>query len=163
MVNIRIIAVGKLKEKYFTEAYDEYVKRLSGLGVKLTAEETEPAYLPEEPSESEIAKALDAEAEKILKKIPADSFVVPMCIEGKQLSSEQLAARLSEATDGASGNTSVTFIIGGSCGLSDKIKSRGDLRLSMSAMTFPHRLARVMLAEQIYRAFTIIRNRKYHK
>ena len=163
MVNIHIIAVGKLKEKYFAEACEEYAKRLSGLGVKLITEEIEPAYLPEEPSDSEIEKALDTEAEKLLKKIPADSFTVPMCIEGKQLSSEQLAAKLTEALDGVSGNTSVTFIIGGSCGLSGKVKNRGSLRLSMSSMTFPHRLARVMLSEQIYRAFTIIRNRKYHK
>ncbi len=163
MVNIHIIAVGKLKEKYFAEACDEYAKRLSGLGARLIVEEIEPAYLPEDPSESEITKALDAEAVRILKKIPSDSFVIPMCIEGKQLCSEAFSAKLSEVFSPTSSYSSAVFIIGGSCGLSDKVKSRGDLKLSMSAMTFPHRLARVMLAEQIYRAFTIIHNRKYHK
>lgn len=163
MVIIHIIAVGKLKEKYFSEACDEYVKRLSGLGVKLVTDEIEPAYLPEDPSEGEIAKALEAEAAKILKKIPQDCFVVPMCIEGKQLDSEKFAAKLAEVFSPAGGSSSAAFIIGGSHGLSDAVKSRGSLKLSMSAMTFPHRLARVMLAEQIYRAFTIIQNRKYHK
>ena len=160
MVSVKIIAVGKLKEKFFTEAFGEYEKRLAGF-CKLTAEEVEAAYLPDDPSDAEIQKALDTEAEKILRKIPADSYVIPMCVEGKQLSSEEFAEKLSDGT--AEGKNTFTFIIGGSYGLSDTVKKRGDLRLSMSKMTFPHRLARIMLAEQIYRAFTILNNRKYHK
>jgi len=160
MVNIRIIAVGKLKERFLTEAYSEYEKRLSGF-CRLTTEEIEAAYLPDDPTGAEVQKALDTEAEKIIKKLPADSFVIPMCIEGRQLSSEELAGKLSEGISG--GKSSIIFIIGGSYGLSDEVKRRGDIRLSMSKMTFPHRLARIMLAEQIYRSFTIINNRKYHK
>lgn len=160
MVSVRLIAVGKLKEKFFTQAFGEYEKRLAGF-CRLTAEEIEAAYLPDDPSDAEIQKALNSEAEKILRKIPADSFVIPMCVEGKQLSSEKFAEVLSNGI--ADGRSSFTFIIGGSYGLAEEVKKRGDLRLSMSEMTFPHRLARIMLAEQIYRAFTIINNRKYHK
>ena len=160
MVSVKIIAVGRLKEKFLTQAYEEYEKRLAGF-CRLTTEEVEAAYLPDNPSDAEIQKALNAEAEKILRKIPADSFVIPMCVEGKRLSSEGFAERLSGGI--AEGKSSFTFMIGGSYGLADEVKKRGDLKLSMSEMTFPHRLARIMLAEQIYRAFTIINNRKYHK
>ncbi len=160
MVSVSIIAVGKLKEKFLIQAYGEYEKRLSGF-CRLTTEEIEAAYLPDDPSDAEIQKALTAEAEKILRKIPADSMVIPMCVEGKQLPSEKFAQKLSDGI--AEGKNTFTFIIGGSYGLADEVKKRGDLRLSMSEMTFPHRLARIMLAEQIYRAFTIINNRKYHK
>lgn len=160
MVSVKMIAVGKLKEKFLTQAYEEYEKRLSGF-CKLTTDEIEPAYLPEDPSEAEIKKALDTEAGKILKKIPADSMVMPMCIEGKQFDSETFAGKLADGI--SEGKSALVFVIGGSYGLSEEVKKRGDLRISMSAMTFPHRLARIMLAEQIYRAFTIISNRKYHK
>ena len=160
MVTIKIIAVGKLKEAYLREAFSEYEKRLSAF-CRLTVEETDQAKLPEDPSDGEIARALEAEADRILQKIPQGSLVIPMCIEGRRLSSEELAAYLGQRISGGAGT--IVFIIGGSCGLSDRVKQRADLKLSMSEMTFPHRLARVMLAEQIYRAFTIINNRKYHK
>lgn len=157
---IKIIAVGKLKEKYLQDAFREYEKRLSAF-CRLTVDETEQEKLPDEPSEKEIAKALDTEGERILQKIPQGSIVIPLCIEGKQLPSEKFSEYISRET--ANGANTFVFIIGGSCGLSDKVKNRADLKLSMSEMTFPHRLARIMLAEQLYRAFAIMNNRKYHK
>ena len=157
---IKIIAVGKLKEKYLKDAFAEYEKRLNGF-CRLTVDEIEQEKLSDAPSEKEIAKALDTEAEKILQKIPAGSFVIPLCIEGKQIPSEKFAELISR--ESAAGAGTFVFIIGGSCGLSDRVKSKADFKLSMSEMTFPHRLARIMLAEQIYRAFSIINNRKYHK
>ena len=159
-MDIRIIAVGRLKDKFFTDAFAEYQKRLSPF-CKLGVEEIPQEKLPELPSDKETEKALDAEGEKILQKIPPGSFTVPLCIEGKQLTSEQFAKLISDKTNEGVG--SLTFIIGGSCGLSEKVKKAGDFKLSMSVMTFPHRLARIMLAEQLYRAFMINSNRKYHK
>lgn len=157
---IKIIAVGRLKEKYLKEAFAEYEKRL-GAFCRLTVDEIDQEKLSDDPSEKEITRALETEAERILQKIPAGSYVIPMCIEGKQLTSEKFAALISK--ESAAGAGTFVFVIGGSCGLSDRVKQRADFRLSMSEMTFPHRLARIMLAEQIYRAFSIINNRKYHK
>lgn len=157
---IKIIAVGKLKEKYFREAFAEYEKRLSGY-CRLEVFELEPEKLSDDPSEKEIAKALDGEAERIIAKIPAGSFVIPLCVEGKQKKSEEFAELIER--ESSAGRGVFVFIIGGSYGLSDKVKSMGDIRLGMSEMTFPHRLARIMLAEQLYRAFAIMNNRKYHK
>ena len=157
---IKIITVGKLKEKYLQEAFSEYEKRL-GAFCRLVVDETEQEQLPDDPSEKEISKALETEAERILAKIPAGSYVIPMCIEGKQLSSGKFSELISREI--SNGKNTFVFIIGGSCGLSDRVKQKADFRLSMSEMTFPHRLARVMLAEQLYRAFTIMNNRKYHK
>ena len=160
MVNVKLITVGKLKERYFREASEEYEKRL-GAYCKLEVSEIEPAKLPDDPSDGEVEKALEKEAEKILQKIPQGSFVIPLCIEGKQLSSEKFSELIGKET--ASGRNTLVFIIGGSYGLSDRVKSAAGFRLSMSEMTFPHRLARVMLAEQLYRAFSLLNNRKYHK
>ena len=160
MVNVKIIAVGRLKEPYFKAAFDEYAKRLSPF-CKLTAEEVEQERLSDSPSDKEIEKALETEAEKILAKIPSGSCVIPLCIEGRQRSSEGFAELIGKET--AAGTGTFVFIIGGSFGLADRVKSAGKFRLSMSEMTFPHRLARIMLAEQLYRAFSIINNRKYHK
>ena len=157
---IKIIAVGKLKEQYLRDAFSEYEKRLSAF-CRLTVDEIDQEKLPDDPSDKEINKALETEAEKILQKIPAGSFVIPMCIEGKQLSSEKFSGLISG--EASAGRNTFVFIIGGSCGLSDRVKQKADFKLSMSEMTFPHRLARVMLAEQLYRAFTIMNNRKYHK
>ena len=157
---IKIIAVGRLKEKYLKEAFAEYEKRL-GAFCRLTVDEIDQEKLSDDPSEKEITRALETEAERILQKIPAGSYVIPMCIEGKQLTSEKFAALISK--ESAAGAGTFVFVIGGSFGLSDRVKQRADFRLSMSEMTFPHRLARIMLAEQIYRAFSIINNRKYHK
>lgn len=160
MVSVKIIAVGRLKEPYFKAAFDEYAKRLSPF-CRLTAEEIEQERLPDSPSDKEIEKALETEAEKILAKIPSGSCVIPLCIEGKQRTSEGFAELIGSRISAGTG--SFVFIIGGSFGLAEKVKSAGSIRLSMSEMTFPHRLARIMLAEQLYRAFSIINNRKYHK
>ena len=138
----------------------EYEKRISAFA-RFSITELEPERLPENPSESEISAALDAEAEKITARIPPNSMIIAMCIEGKQLSSEGFAKKINEAA--INGKSSIAFIIGSSHGLSEKIKKTASLRMSMSEMTFPHQLARVMLSEQIYRAFTIIHNRQYHK
>lgn len=159
-MNVQIIALGKLKEDYLREACAEYEKRL-GAFCKLTITQLDPVKLPENAGESQIEAALMAEGDKILSKIPASCYTVAMCIEGKQLSSEELAQTFKNAAN--EGISDIAFVIGSSCGLSDKVKRIADSRLSMSKMTFPHQLARVMLLEQIYRAFTIINNRKYHK
>ena len=159
-MNIQIIALGKLKEKYLTDAVKEYEKRISAFA-KFSITELDPERISENPSEAEINSALDAEAEKILPKIPRDSMIVAMCIEGKQCGSEAFAKKINEAA--INGKSSIVFIIGSSHGLSEKIKKAAHLKMSMSEMTFPHQLARIMLSEQIYRALTIINNRKYHK
>lgn len=159
MMKITVIALASLKEKYLKEAADEYIKRL-GAFCDLKIIELDPVRLPEKPSPAEISAALCREAELIAKKIPAGDFVVPLCIEGKQLSSEEFAEMLEEKMNIGRG---VTFIIGSSCGLSDDIKRRADLKLSFSKMTFPHKLFRVMLLEQLYRAFKICSGGAYHK
>jgi len=138
----------------------EYEKRLSAF-CKFEVTELEPQRLPENPSEAEISAALEAEADKLFAKIPPQSTVIALCIEGKQLSSTALAKKISDLAAGGTGT--VVFVIGSSFGLSERIKNAAALQLSMSEMTFPHQLARVMLTEQIYRVFTIINNRKYHK
>ena len=157
---MQIIALGKLKEKYLTDAVKEYEKRISAFA-KFSIIELEPERISENPFEAEITAALDSEAEKIMAKIPQNSMIVAMCVEGKQLSSESFAKKINEA--GINGKSNIVFIIGSSYGLSDRVKKMASIRMSMSEMTFPHQLARVMLSEQIYRAFTIINNRKYHK
>ena len=158
-MKITVIALASLKEKYLKEAADEYIKRL-GAFCNLKIIELDPVRLPEKPSYAEISAALSREAEIIAKKIPAGDFVVPLCIEGKQFSSEEFAEMLEEKVNIGRG---VTFIIGSSCGLSDDIKRRADLKLSFSKMTFPHKLFRVMLLEQLYRAFKICSGGAYHK
>lgn len=158
-MKITVIALASLKEKYLKEAADEYIKRL-GAFCDLKIIELDPVRLSEKPSYAEISAALSREAELIAKKIPAGDFVVPLCIEGKQFSSEEFAEMLEEKVNIGRG---VTFIIGSSCGLSDDIKRRADLKLSFSKMTFPHKLFRVMLLEQLYRAFKICSGGAYHK
>lgn len=160
MIAVNIICIGKLKESYLRDASAEYSKRL-GAFCKLNITEIQPKRLPDQPSEAEIDAALSAEGKQILAKIPQNSKIVAMCIEGSQMSSEQFAKQFE--TDAVSGTDSLSFIIGGSFGLSDEVKKRADLKLSMSKMTFPHQLARVMLLEQIYRAFQINSGGKYHK
>ena len=159
MIKITVIALASLKEKYLKDAAAEYIKRL-GAYCDLKIIELDPVRLPEKPSDAEINSALEREAELILKKIPAGDYVVPLCIEGKQLSSEEFSGVLGEEMNIGRG---VTFIIGSSCGLADMVKRRADLRLSFSKMTFPHQLFRVMLLEQIYRAFKICSGGAYHK
>ncbi len=159
MIKITLITLGKLKEKYLRDAVDEYAKRLSRY-CKLYIIELNPIALPEKPSQSEIDTALQKEAEQVEKRIPPQSVIVPLCVEGKCLSSEALADFVSLNTDSGK---NMCFIIGSSYGLSDTIKQKADLKLSMSKMTFPHQLFRVMCLEQIYRAFKIIEGGTYHK
>lgn len=159
MIKITVIALASLKEKYLRDASAEYIKRL-GAYCDLKIIELDPVRLPEKPSTAEIDSALSREAELILKKIPAGDVVIPLCIEGKQLSSEEFSGVIEEKMNIGRG---VTFIIGSSCGLSESIKHRADLKLSFSKMTFPHQLFRVMLLEQIYRAFKICSGGAYHK
>lgn len=160
MLSVNIICVGKLKEKYLTDAIKEYSTRLSAF-CKFSIVELSEYTLPEKASKSQIDKALEEEGKEIIKKLSKNSLVVPMCIEGKLLSSEELSGAIADAA--VSGKSAVDFIIGSSFGLSDEVKKKGDIRLSMSRMTFPHQLARVMLSEQIYRAFQISSGGKYHK
>ncbi len=159
-MNINFIAMGKLKEAYFREACAEYLKRLGGY-VSVRVTEPAPEDMPQKPSLAQINAALRQEADKIRGSIKPNSFTVAMCIEGKQLSSEQLAQKLEAAA--GQGFSTVNFVVGSSYGLDEGFKAQADLRLSMSPMTFPHSLARVMLMEQVYRAYSIIGNGKYHK
>lgn len=159
MMNVNFIAFGKLKERFFREACEEYQKRLSAFA-KVTVKELEPAFLPQNPSKTQIDAALEAEANK-LRGICKGGYNIALCIEGKELSSEELAKKLENL--GCGGSSTVNFIVGSSFGLSESFKRECDFRLSMSPMTFPHELARVMLFEQVYRAFSINANSKYHK
>lgn len=157
-MNINLIVIGRLKEDYLRSACSEYIKRL-GRYCTFELHELEECRLSDNPSEKEIAAALKKEGEQI-KKL-ANGMIVPMCIEGKQLTSPELAEQIASA--GVNGQSTVTFIIGSSFGLDPEVKSLGSLKLSMSKMTFPHQLARVMLLEQIYRSFQITTGGKYHK
>lgn len=160
MLNVMIICVGKLKEKFWTDACNEYAKRLKGF-CSFSIIEVDEEKLPDTPSPAQIQNTLEKEGQRIIAKIPKNAKIISMCIEGKQKSSEKFAKEISDlALNGAS---TFAFIIGGSWGLSDNVKKLSAIRLSMSEMTFPHQLARVMLCEQIYRAFQIISNGKYHK
>ena len=160
MQKITVLCVGKLKEKFYIDACAEYQKRLTR-HCKLELIELSEQRLSDDPSEGEIAAALAKEADAIGERLPKGGALVALCVEGKSLSSEELAEALSRyASQGAS---QVTFLIGGSFGLAERVKARADLRLSMSPMTFPHHLARVMLLEQIYRAYQIQSGTRYHK
>ncbi len=159
MQTVQILALGKCKEGYLREACREYEKRLSRY-CRLQITELEPAALSQNPSEKEIAAALEKEGAELLKR--AKGYCIAMCIEGKQLTSPRLAEKLEQAAQGGDSGA-VTFLIGSSYGLAPAVKQRAQLRLSMSAMTFPHQLARVMLLEQIYRGYQILAGTKYHK
>ena len=159
-MNITVICLGKLKEKYLTDAVKEYSKRIGAFG-KLDIIELNPIKLSENPSETEIKTALEKEAIEIIKKTPQNAFIFPLCVEGEMLSSEGLANKFNKIS--LSGKSNIVFIIGSSFGLADIIKEQAHFRLSFSKMTFPHQLMRVMLLEQIYRAFQINNNGKYHK
>lgn len=157
-MTINLIVIGKLKEDYLRNACAEYIKRLARY-CTFELHELDECRLSDDPSEKEILAALKKEGEQI--KRFAKGYIIPLCIEGKQLTSPQLSEKISGAA--LAGNSTVTFIIGSSFGLDQDIKNMGHLRLSMSAMTFPHQLARVMVLEQIYRAFQISTGGKYHK
>jgi len=160
MIKVTVIAVGRLKEKYLTAACDEYLKRLSAYS-KVNIVEINEERCSDNPSYAEIARVIEKEGERIISKIPKGSYVIPLCIEGSQLSSEDFSKKLESAS--LSGFGEVTFIIGGSFGLSNDVKSLAKFKLSFSKMTLPHQLMRVVLLEQIYRAFSISNNGKYHK
>lgn len=160
MLSVRLICVGKLGEKFWADAVKEYTKRL-GAYCKLEIIELPEQRLPQTPSEGEIAQALEKEAALIESKLLPGASVIAMCVEGKPMSSEQLADYFGKLT--VSGTSKICVLIGGSCGLSERVKKKAALRLSMSPMTFPHHLARVMVLEQIYRALNIAAGGKYHK
>ncbi len=160
MLHIKILCVGKLKERYFASAAAEYMKRL-GAYARVEIEELPESHLPAAPSEAETAAALEREAESLRLRIPKDALRVALCIEGKKLDSRQFADFLQLCA--VNGKNKLCFLIGGSMGLSESIKQEAELQLSMSLMTFPHHLARIMLLEQLYRGFKINEGGKYHK
>ncbi len=160
MLSVSLICVGKLGEKFWKQACDEYIKRLQGY-CKLEVVELPEQKLPDRPSAGQLDAALKKEAQLIQSKIPQGAAVIAMCVEGKTMSSEALAQTISTMT--VSGTSKIAVLIGGSCGMDEALKRQAKLRLSMSPMTFPHHLARVMVLEQIYRALNIMEGGKYHK
>ena len=160
MLALKLICVGKMKEKFFIDAFGEYSKRLQSY-CKFELVELSEQRLSESPTDGEISAALAKEASEILRNIPPDAYVTAMCVEGKQMPSEGMGKLIAEREN--SGKPKLCFIIGGSFGLDESVKKRADRKLSMSEMTFPHHLARVMLAEQIYRGFKINEGSRYHK
>lgn len=159
-MRITIVCVGKIKEKYFTDAVREYVKRLSRY-VKLDIVELADEKTPDGASAGEERKIKEKEGERILKSIKEGSFVIALAVQGRKISSEELADFMERR--GAYGDSHLTFIIGGSLGLDERVLKRADYLLSFSDMTFPHQLMRVILLEQIYRGFRIIHHEPYHK
>lgn len=160
MLKVKFIVMGALGERHWKDACDEYKKRM-GTSYQVTEVQLKEVQTPKNASEKDIQNALDAEAEKILENVSPRSCLIAMCVEGKQLSSPQLASFIDEKA--ATGTSEICFVIGSSHGLSDKIKKAAALKLSMSALTFPHQLARVMLYEAVYRAGEIIKGSHYHK
>ena len=160
MQRVTVLCVGKLKEKFYIDAAAEYVKRLQR-HCKLELIELPEQRLPDDPSPAEIQKALRTEGDAIRERLPKGGAVIALCIEGRPCSSEELSRRMAEF--GVQGKTQLTFLIGGSVGLDEDLKRQADWRLSMSLMTFPHHMARIMLLEQIYRAYQIAGGTKYHK
>lgn len=159
-MNITLVTVGKLKEKYLKQAIDEYSKRLSRY-CKLDIIELPDEKTPDNASEKEETQIKEKEGKAILSKIKDNSYVVAMDLKGKQLTSEELSSFVERC--GITGNSNIVFVIGGSLGLSDEVIKRADYKLCFSKMTFPHQLFRVMLLEQVYRAFRIMKNEPYHK
>lgn len=160
MLNVMILAVGKIKEKFLSDAIDEYSKRL-GRYCRLEIIRVKDDPTPDNPTDKERDIVLKREGERLIEKIPKGAYIIPLCIEGKQKSSEEFAKIMSDIPSG--GKSEVAFIIGGSMGLWDRIKDMADIKLSFSKMTFPHQLMCVILLEQLYRAFNISGGGKYHK
>ena len=156
-MKIKIIALGKIKEKFLKDGIDEFLKRLTPY-TSLEIVELNPIEIKDE---NLIQKALDEEGVNILSHIKDNSFVITMEIQGKQLSSEEFASKINDIT--ISGVSELVFVIGSSCGISPQVSARADFKLSMSKMTFLHQFARLLLVEQIYRAFKILKGEKYHK
>ena len=160
MLAVKFICVGRMREKFYIDAFSEYTKRLQSL-CKFEIVEPAEQRLSENPSDKEVKAALDKEAQDIMKAIPNDAYVVAMCVEGMQMPSEGMGELIAAREN--SGKPKLCFVIGGSFGLADSVKARADMKLSMSKMTFPHHLARVMLIEQLYRGFKINEGSRYHK
>lgn len=159
-MNIDIISVGKLKEDYLKSGINEFLKRMNTYA-KISITEIPDEKAPENMSDAELERVKSTEGQKILAKLKESSYVIALAIEGKQLSSEAFAAQIDKLMTDGYGD--ITFIIGGSNGLSDEVLSRAQYLLSFSKMTFPHQLMRLILMEQIYRAFRIMNNHPYHK
>lgn len=158
-MKITIICIGKIKEQFYTDAVNEYKKRMLRFA-DLNIIELPDEKIPDNPSKKEQEIIKTREGNKILSKLPSQSFIITLCVEGKTLSSEELAKTIENAY---LTHSNITFIIGGSLGLSDEVKSKSDLRLSFGRMTLPHQLMRVVLTEQIYRTFMINSGGTYHK
>jgi 23S rRNA (pseudouridine1915-N3)-methyltransferase len=159
MLKVKLITVGNLKEEYLREAAAEYEKRL-GAFCRFELVQLKEERLSEQPSAGEIRTALEREAQKISEQVSSSAYLIALCVEGKQLSSEELAEKIEAISMDKS---EICLVIGSSYGLSDSVKQRADMRLSVSKLTFPHQLMRVILLEAIYRAFNIQRGTKYHK
>ncbi len=160
MLNITLACIGKLKETYLRDGVTEYVKRLTPY-CKLNILELEESRMPDAPSDSQIASALAEEGKRILSKIPSTAHVIALCIEGSIISSEDFGQYLNKIT--VNGSSHIVLVIGGSWGLSPEVKKRADFKLSLSRMTFTHQIARMLILEQLYRAFQINHKGKYHK
>lgn len=159
MMNVTVIAVGKLKESFLRDGCAEYVKRL-GAYAKVNIIEINEERCSDNPSDSEIQNVIKKEGERILKKIPKGAAIIPLCIEGKEYDSRDFSAQLENI---ALNSSHICFVIGGSFGLDAEVKAMGKVKLSFGKMTLPHQLARMVLMEQVYRAFSISNNSKYHK
>jgi 23S rRNA (pseudouridine1915-N3)-methyltransferase len=160
MIGIKIICVGRLKEKFYIDAQKEFLKRLTGY-CKPEVIEVPEALLPQNPSDAEVLQSLEKEWAAIERKLTAGAYLIALCVEGREIDSLEMAGLLADCA--GRGESKLNIVIGGSFGLHDKIKDRANLRLSMSKMTFPHNLARIILLEQLYRAFKINEGGKYHK
>lgn len=160
MMNIEIIAVGKIKEKYFKQGIDEYMKRLTRYA-KVSIIEVDDEATQEQMSETEMAQVLDKEAQRILSHIKSDRKIWVLAIEGKLITSEEIAAQLQDYA--TYGQSKLSIIIGGSLGLQESLKKQADLSLSFGRITLPHQMIRLILVEQIYRAFRIMNQEPYHK
>lgn len=158
-MNIRVICVGKLKEKFWQEACAEYLKRITGF-TRIEIVELKEAKLPKNASPADEQAVIEKESQSILDKIQDRDYVIAMDLSGKQEDSVEFAKCLETIS---LGNSTIDFVIGGSLGLSDSVRKRADKKMAFSEMTFPHQLFRVMLLEQVYRAFKIINNETYHK
>lgn len=160
MLNITLVCIGKLKETYLRDAVSEYAKRLTSY-CKLNIVELDETRMPDDPSISQITAALADEGKRILSKISSNAHVIALCIEGSMISSEDLGQHLNKTA--VNGYSHIVFVIGGSWGLSSDVKKRADFRLSLSRMTFTHQMSRMLILEQLYRAFQINNQGKYHK
>ncbi|MBQ8497376.1 MAG: 23S rRNA (pseudouridine(1915)-N(3))-methyltransferase RlmH [Clostridia bacterium] len=159
-MQINILYVGNIKDKFYAEAVQEYEKRLSAF-CKVKNIELKEEKPPENPSDAEIALVIRKEGDRLLEAIPKKGYKIALCVEGTQISSEELAKKMASVT--VSGDSEITFIIGGAFGMDERVKKAANYRLSISKMTFTHRMMRVILAEQIYRALNILSGGNYHK